>query len=285
MPIPAEILKKANNLRPLSQAASRLLEMVNNPQHNMKEVVKIVELDSVLTANVLRVANSAAFARSSSVFTIDRALNVLGEKMVVGIALGICAAQLFETPLAGYGSEAGELWRHCLRCAIAAREIAGFAKVEVSPDIAFTAGILHDLGKAVISSFLEGHTGELAAGADSGIFTDFVEAERETLGTDHAEVGGVLAAHWNLPDCLTQVMNHHHEPRHASQACRGLVYVVHLGDFVAMMMGSGTGADTMVYTIDELYRDYVKISRKELEKVLLRTGTEYEKTASIAFAG
>lgn len=284
MPVPSDILKSVKSLRPLSQSAARLLQIINNPNHNLKEVVRVVEVDSVLTANILRVVNSAAFSRRNEVTTVDRALPILGEKMVVGVALGICTSHLFNEALDGYASEEGELWRHSLRCAIAARDIAEYSKDRVSPDVAFTAGILHDLGKSVISTYLEGNTHDMAAGADRGQFADYIEAEQKTLGTDHAEVGGIVAKHWNLPPPLMEVMRCHHAPADAPPEHRALVYVVHLADFVAMMGGTGTGADTMVYRIDERYKEYVTISRKELAKVLLRTGDEYEKNVAITFS-
>ena len=249
----------------------------------MRELVKIIEVDGVLTSHVLRVANSAAFARPVPVATIDRALPLLGERLVIGIALGVCAVQLYEDPLDGYASERGALWRHSLRCAIAAREIAPFCRTEVFPDLAFTAGIVHDLGKAVLSSYLESASAEITSSLDKGVFTDYLDAERETLGTDHAEVGAAVGSRWNLPPALIRVMQHHHLPSGADEAFRPLLYAVHLGDFAAMMAGIGTGADTMVYNIDQHYKDYVKISGKELERVMLRTGDEYERIVAATF--
>ena len=279
----SEILKNVQNLRPLSRSAVHLLELVNEARHNLREVIDIVKVDGVLTTHVLRVANSAAYARSVEITTVDRAVPVLGEDMIASIALGVCAHHLFDDELSGYAAERGALWQHSLRCAIAAREISSYTGETINADLAFTAGIIHDLGKAVISRYLEGHTSEMTAGADAGVFSDYLEAEQQTLGTDHAAVGSALAAHWNLPACLIEMMRHHHLPSHAPEACRTLVYTVHLGDFVAMMGGVGTGSDTMGYKLDSGYSNYVKISRRELECLMLKTAEEYENNTVVKF--
>jgi len=280
MVVSKSIIESVRALRPLSPSAAQLLQVMNNPNHSLREVVQIAQRDAVITAHILRVANSAAFARRSEVSTVEKALPVLGERTVVGIALGICTAHLFNAPLEGYAGEKGELWRHCLRCAIAAREISPFAAAPVAPELAFTGGILHDLGKAVISSYLANERDKIVEGYDGGQFSDYLSAEQAALGTNHAEIGGALGVHWNLPAALVQVMLHHHHPHNAGEQARALVYIVHLGDFIAMMGGSGTGTDTMSYAIDQSYSAYVKISKRELERVMIRTGDEFEQMTS-----
>lgn len=285
MAIPNEILGSINNIRPMSQSASRLMNIVADPEYDCQDIIDVVAMDAVLTAKLLRMVNSVAFGLRVPIDTVARAVPYLGERMIVGVSLGLCASHLYSRPLTGYESEEGALWTHCLRAAIAAREIARYAKDKTILDVAYTGGVMHDIGKSVISIYLEGSPRKIVQGADSGKFTDYLEGERQILGTDHCEVGAAVAAHWRLPASLTAVVRHHHQPSCSPPEHRALTYAVHLGDFVAMMGGTGTGADTLMYRIDENYKDYISISAKELELVVFNTGQEYEKIVSSMFDG
>ena len=106
-------------------------------------------------------ANSAAYCRGQPVTTISRAVLLMGEMMVVGVAICVSTSIIFQRPLDGYESPEGELWEHSLRSAIACRELAKFTKGKVNPGLAFTAGLLHDIGKSIISEFLVGSTKEM----------------------------------------------------------------------------------------------------------------------------
>ena len=237
----------------LSAVATRLLQIAGDDNHSIQDIVKIVENDTFLTTRVLRVVNSAAFSPIEPINTMDKAILLLGEKMIMGIAIGSCSAMVFKKALDGYEAAAGSLWEHSLRTALASREVAFFAKKEVSANLAFTAGLLHDIGKSVISEFLKGSTAKMVAMCDEGKAQDFLEAEQKMTGTDHTEVGYQLACHWRIPETIAMTIKYHHHPERAEEAYRDLVYIVHIGDVLSMMGGVGTGADCLSYKINEKY--------------------------------
>ena len=278
-----DILTKIRQTPLLSHSAMRLMELVGDEDHGLQDVVRVVECDSVLTANVLKVVNSAALGLRTTIETVNRAVMYLGEKMVVGIALSTSADQVYHGALGGYESLRGDLWKHSLLTAIAARQLAEYAKKEVSPGLAFTAGILHDIGKSILSEFLKGQPREMLKRIDSGQARDYLKAEEEMLGTNHGQIGGALASHWNLPETLREVIQYHHEPAKAEKSCLHLTYVVHLSDIVAMMGGLGTGADAMAYNLDANYPFYIDIDRKSLEKLMMGAIIEFEKTEAMLF--
>ena len=268
-----------------SHSAARLLELVGQEEYNIPEVARIVECDPVLTAQVLKVVNSTAFSLREEVTTINRAITYLGQKMVIGIALSVCSEQVFERPLDGYESRGGVLWRHSLQTGMASKELAGWAKELVDPDLAFTAGLLHDIGKSILSDFLKGAVKEMLEKIDDGSARGFLQVEKETAGATHQLVGGALAKRWKLPRPLLEVILYHHIPRKADKKFQPLVYVVHLGDLAAMMAGKGTGADDLSYRMDPGYTDFIDISRENLEKLMLRVQLEFEKTEAMLFGG
>ena len=277
------IARRIKEMPMLSVVASRLLELTGDQDHSIIDVARIVENDAYLTSRVLRVANSAAYSPIEPIQTISKAVSYLGEKMLIGIAVGSGSAKVFDKPLDGYESKAGELWDHSLRTAIASRELADLARSGLSTNIAFTAGLLHDIGKAIISDFFEGSAKDLTFMCDNGIVEDFLAAERNMTGTDHCEVGYQLAGHWNLPDSLKSAIRYHHHPEQGKEEDKLLLYAVHLGDIVAVLGGVATGADAFAYRIDQNYNKYISVGQDELNLVLLRVEEEFSKTKNFVF--
>jgi putative nucleotidyltransferase with HDIG domain len=264
--------------------AARLLSMLGDEERSLHDVAKIVQYDSALTARVLRIANSAAFSRGRPITSLFRAIMHLGMRMVVGITIGTCASRLMNRQLDGYDSDAGELWDHSLRTAISAREFAFFCYKPIPEDLAFTAGLLHDIGKSVLSEFLVGSAEKMARMCQESKVTDYLAAERELLGTDHAAVGYAIAQRWGLPKSLAIAIKDHHNPAATEPEQQELVYTVHLGDLIAMLGGVGTGSDTLAYRIDENYQKFINIKEAELSRLLLNVQTEFALAREVVFA-
>jgi len=278
-----DILEKARKMPPLSHDSMRLLEIIGNENHNLQDVVLIVESDPALTVQVLKVVNSVSYGLRQSVNSITRAVSLLGDKTILGIAIGQGSPEVFDSPLQGYESEQGELWAHGLRTAIASLSLAAMAREEVAPDLAYTAGILHDIGKSVLSGFMKDQAPELIEKINKGEVKDYLEAEEAVLGTNHCAVGGELAKQWNLPPPLCSAIQNHHTPFEAESQYRHLAFVIHLADIIAMMGGTGTGTDAMSYSLDERSSEFVAIDQIGIEKLLMNVMIEFEKTRSSLF--
>lgn len=272
------ILDEVENTPLLSPCAVQLLKVVGDPDHSLNEVVKIVECDPELTAYLLRRVNSASFGLVSEVTSVARAVSYLGERLVVGVALSACSADLFNQELGGYEGGKSSLWEHSLKTAVAARELVVVGKSDASSEVAFTAGLLHDIGKMVISDFMIGKAESILEKIDSNDFSDYLEGEQGFLGIDHCAVGEALGRRWNLPEVLVNAIAHHHHPELAEEKDRALAYAVHLGDILAMMGGSGTGADSLGYSIHPEYSNYMNITEEDIGLVMLNVMTEFKKT-------
>ncbi len=278
-----QILADLTSVPMISHSASRVLEISNDPEHSIADISRVAEADAILTAHILKVVNSSAFSLPQRVDSLERAISYLGKNVVVGIVLSYSLSVLYDKPLEGYASQKGALWAHGLRTALASKEIVKFTSEKHFANVAYTAGILHDLGKSVISKFMSGSVRELISSVENGTAADFLDAERELLGTDHCEVGAELAKLWSLPDSLREVIRYHHRPRNADETYRPLVYAVHLGDMISMMGGLGTGADSMNYQLDSTYPDYVDISEDQLTELWFAVDQEFAKTKSVLF--
>ena len=278
------VARRVADVPMLPVVVSRLLEMVGRENHSAKDMVHIVEHDSALTLRVLRVANSAAYSRGQQISSLQRAILQMGEKMVISIAIESCSPWIFNQPLEGYESPAGELWDHSLQTAIITRELTRFSNFPILQDLAFTAGLLHDVGKVIISEFLEGNTAELAQKCDNRQVYDFLGAERGAAGTDHCEIGFALAQRWNLPQALAFAIRDHHHPVGTEAPYQSLVFAVHLGDLVSMMGGAGTGVDSLAYKMDPGYGRYLTLQRNDLERLFSYAQEEFAISKAAIFS-
>lgn len=272
-----EAIREAIQNTPLlSPSTIRLLQVDTSADDSLEEIIAIVRCDAALTARVLRVVNSPVFGLVQAVESVERAISYLGSWMVVAIVIGESAGRLLQKPLDGYEGERGELWRHDLFTAFAAREISRHAHLPLSGDIAFTAGLLHDIGKPIISDFLRGSPARLLEQIGNRHAADYAAAERELVGMDHAEVGYELARCWGFSDILQTAIRYHHQPLAATEAMRPLVFAVHLGDIVAMLGGYGTGSDSMQYPLVAGYADHFALGPESLEKIFLSAQQHFE---------
>lgn len=277
----AAVRQKIADLPQLSGSASHLLALEQDEEHSLADIVNIIKNDAVLTSRVLKVVNSAAFARSVEIHAIDRAVSLLGEDLVVSTALNEAAGLLVGKQLVGYASEEGGLWRHNLKTALAAKILAGKARQAVNPELAFTCGLLHDLGKAVISDYLQQTAGKIRQAIEQGKFPDYLAAERAILGIDHAEAGYQLCTRWQLPSPLPEACRYHHHPAAAPAPWQTLLYVIHLADIVAMLSGVSTGADALQYKLDREYEKYIELDETGLAQVMLAVEREFAKAEEL----
>jgi putative nucleotidyltransferase with HDIG domain len=194
----------------LPAVVMRAMEVLQNPATDADDVQAVIARDPAISAKILRVANSAFFGFARRVGTIGEAAGILGFVNLQGIILGLGA---FDSLRSGRLNLAA-LWRHSVTTATAARLLA--ERTGRRPDEAFTAGILHDIGKLIFA---------VQAGADYQRVIDLervagassLEAERALLEFTHPEVGEMVAQRWNLPPRYVAAIAHHHAPDAAGE--------------------------------------------------------------------
>ena len=148
-----KIERAVRELTPLSEAAQALVALRNDPNHSRADIVSVVERDAALTIRLLRIANSPVIAPVSPIESLHQAVSLMGEDVVVTAALSIGANWMRES-LSGYGPDA-KIFENGLTTAIAAALIAKRGGKSELASLAYTGGLLHDIGKAVVSEFLE----------------------------------------------------------------------------------------------------------------------------------
>ncbi len=201
----AEVLS-AKDLPTIPAVLARIIAVVDGQHSSARELVEVIERDQALTSRILKLANSALFGLSRKVATVPRAVVLVGFTTVRNLALGV---KLWDA-LAGGGRQRARvetLWHHSALVAAAAKLMASRIR-GVDPDTSFTAGLLHDVGKLILSLKLGAGYWTVVEGVADG--EDLASKERTHLGVDHAEVGGWLAEAWRLPPSIVAAIRDHH---------------------------------------------------------------------------
>lgn len=237
------LVDRMDALPTLSGVAAQLLQLTNDDTTDSATIARVIESDQALTARLLRLVNSTAFNFPAEIKTVSRAVVTLGFKTIRCIALGMAVTHLFPRQQGGHAFHPQEFWKHSLACAVCAELLASRLPGRVDKDEAFVAGLLHDIGKLVISTCMRK---EYDAVVDRARKDDIplLDAEHEMLGVDHCEAGKWLAERWGLPDVFAQVIwLHHHAPGSVTLngASPTLIAVVRLADALVrgQMIGSG----------------------------------------------
>jgi putative nucleotidyltransferase with HDIG domain len=261
---PAEIAARIRALPALSQAAARLHSLALDPRSSAADLEAVIRPDAALTANLLRLANSAHFGLRVPAATARQAVTLLGLRRVCEVATSAAFAPVIPPRLPGYEIDAAAFWTHCVAVAVLAEGLAG--EVGGPPDLLFTAGLLHDLGKLAICAWVSGEAGEILSRARGG--EGFAAAERDVLGLDHGEVGAEVAAAWGLPRAIAAVARWHHRPAGAAAGPDGrLVALVHAADALAHSLGLGADAGELAREIDPRAAQLAGVSARRLERV------------------
>ncbi len=180
----------------------------------------------------------------------------------------------------GYGIAQGELWKHCAVTAVAAKLIA--RELGGDEPVVFTAALLHDIGKLVLSTALDGAYAEVVAKTE-GSNLSLLEAEKAILGVEHAEIGGRLLARWNFPENLVNAVWRHHDPAKARPAEQLAAYV-HLGDVLAHWLGHGYGHQAYALRCRAEALDILEVTSKDLEQFLIKTAGSVEEVLALKSA-
>jgi putative nucleotidyltransferase with HDIG domain len=207
-----KMLEMVDQMPAFPASVQRILAMTASATVAPKDLVGVIDHDPVLTMRILKVVNSAYYGLSRPIVSVKHAVVYIGINTIKHLALGIAAiGTLPRDNEAGFHTRSFLL--HCVSCAVISRSLAQRLRVPktVVAD-AFVAGLLHDIGQVVFAHFQpEAYARVLTLARNENQWLHV--AEQEILGADHAELGGLLAAKWNLPENLvTAVREHHHDP-------------------------------------------------------------------------
>ena len=245
----AEVVQKASTLPSAPALLPKLMEQLVDADSGADQVEALIRTDTGLASGTLRLANSAYFNNAMPCETLSDAIMRLGFREIYRLATTQIASVWLQAHVPGYGWEPGDLYRHSLTVAVAGDLLARETGA-TEPEIVYTAGLLHDVGKLALAFACEDHF-EAVRQYQEKEQCAWRVAEKQVLGFDHTDVSGELLANWQFPASLTEVVKLYPRPALASDRYSALVTHVHAAKHLALCLGTGVGEDGFQSELDE----------------------------------
>ncbi len=271
-----EIIDTIDSIQAIPATVTKVYQLLKKQEDvDFRELVRLIEYDPSLTTNILKYANSAYFGFKHKITSLHQALIRIGTEKIFDLVVAASVGPILKQGIKGYDLPKGKLWEHSVGVAIGTEKLARELELE-APDYLFTAGLLIDIGKIVLSSFVNIDAKPIVKLAYEK-HIPFDIAERRVLGIDHAEVGALLLERWGIPDEIVQVERWHHQPDRF-EGDKTVVDLVHAADALTMIAGiGGYGRDGLNYRPSSKVSKRLKLTRKLNEKIIVEIINNIEK--------
>ena len=241
-PARPDVQQAIESIRPIPQVALKVLRIIKDGSYPIDKLAEEVKKDQVISARTLQLCNSAMFTKRRDVVSLDHALVFLGQELFIRLVISAAVQSYYSQSGNGYSLCKGGLYHHAIGTAMIAEKIAGMTNKAI-PGVAYTAGLLHDIGKVVLDQYI--------AGVYPMLYREFqdrqseiIEVETRVLGMDHTRAGELLARKWSLPAPLTDAIRFHHRPEE-SRNNNPLTTIVYLADLLMSRFHPGLELERM----------------------------------------
>ncbi len=244
------IMEDVKSLPTFPEDVMEIREMCRNPDTTIEAISGRISRDPSLTADVLKLSNSAGFITGKRIKTVGEAVMVIGLRNLEMVLTAAFARKILDKRYRRYG----QVWEHCNRTAFYARMIAldmGFSGIS---EQALIAGLLHDIGKFVLLSTGSGVVSRISSIVKNRRIRSTAIIEEISIGISHAAIGALMAERWNFPDELIEAIRYHHAPLHPSIVHRDLVAIVHMANQLAEERAQGIDARFIESVVLEKFR-------------------------------
>jgi putative nucleotidyltransferase with HDIG domain len=252
------VIKDTRSLPTIPGIINKFSSLAEDRRVSVDEMASVVTSDQVLSAKVLKLVNSPFYGFSGRISTVSKALILLGVNVVKSLAISSSIFEIMEKNVVG-------LWEHSLGAAVAANIIAKRLNLPECEEIS-TAALLHDIGKVIIKIRLEKDYADIMALIKEKEIS-MIDAEKELLDIDHAEIGQFLGKSWLLPEKLIEPIACHHNME-KSIAQRAKTAVVHISDVLVKASGFGCSGDDFVPRIQPLAWEKLGLDKAMLKEIV-----------------
>jgi putative nucleotidyltransferase with HDIG domain len=261
------IIKSVESFPSLSASAPKLMSLLFKSETNADQIEDALRYDPGLTANILKLTNSAYFGFSGKIGSVRQAIVILGRQNLIKLVITSCVRAIIDKEVLGYELTPGQLWRHSTAVSVAAEGLVRELKFK-DCDLIYTAALLHDVGKLVLGRFVLKDLSPIEVATAHGLPFDI--AVHQVLGINHAEIGAMMLKNWCFPDDIIQAVRWHHRPD-CTNGNNQLVDIVHVADVLCMMMGYGVGREGLQYSSSPTSTARLGLKQSHLERVASQT--------------
>ena len=269
-----EIVDQIDTLKPIPPVATQILALAEDMNSSMSEIADLITHDPAITANVLRMCNSAYFGMRRKVESVNDAITLLGLDHIIDLVLMDSISHNFRSEHDGYGLGEGELWRHAVLSSYVANTLTEAHGEGVRKHLVFTAALVKDIGKLILGRFVAFSFEKINILVNSKGYS-FTEAEKEIIGMNHEELGALMGQKWRFSEKLIYMIRNHHlsDPSARQDSETAMVY---LADTVCMMMGMGTGVDGLAYRFYSDVLQRMDLTAEDLQAVIAEISENWE---------
>lgn len=252
----AALLERVDDLPPLPAVAAKVMNMAEDDRTSAMDLAQVLATDQALTAKLIRISNSAYYGFARRISTVREAVVMLGFKQVRQVSVGASMMNAFNRRGINDGFDVDLFWGHSVGVAVAAEALAK-KTLGAKPEDAFTAGILHDIGRLVLRQQMPEEFAHAVAIARSGELP-LHEAELETTGYAHDELGQALGERWKFPGHLIDAVRCHHDET-LTATNDGLAGVVAQANRLLLHYGLFCGYDLDIGDVPALPPDLAQV--------------------------
>lgn len=276
------IMSKLNNIQEVPTmltVATEIDKLTNDPNSSADDISKIIKNDPALTAKVLKIANSALFAGTQRIVSLNQAVARLGYAEIRRVTIAIAFLNSFKSLFVDYE----KFWLHSITTAYIASKLNELTKANVSSDRLFTGGLLHDIGILILDQYFTSVYKKIFDMSINKKY-DLSIVEQKILGTTHAEIGAFLLKKWNIPDQITDIIQFHHQPQNSLIAQRD-TKLIYLANFIANNRGYDNGTGTFHEQFyDDIWMD-LRLSVDQIPEIIESVQVDVEKAKQLLRLG
>ncbi len=274
------ILKdEIKHLQLVPSVALKLLNLTNDDNAKIENLSRIIETEPVLAAKILKQVNSAAYALPNKITSINRAVTILGFSIVRQLALNLLLYNRLIQQNSAHKFDFLYFWQHCLYVASLSKRIAVALK-HPDPDLIYTGGLLHDIGKVVLETY-----GRIT-------YSDFIdsinnnghaslEEERRFFGITHSEMGHIFCLEWQLPTSIMAIVAFHHDqPTETSPYAKYKteIAIVSFANYIAWIQGIGSATYSSHPSLQSAVLKTIDIEQLDLDVLLQQVDQDMQST-------
>ncbi|MCL2705266.1 MAG: HDOD domain-containing protein [Spirochaetaceae bacterium] len=267
------IVENINALPQFPENILKVQNLIDDPDSDIEDIAHHISRDPALTADLLKIVNSAHYTLHKKVDDITEAVKIVGIQGIKNLLISYGTQKIL-------GEETKDkkiLWRHCYKTAFYAYTLAkNFRKNRNPMNDAYVGAILHDMGKIIFSSVHPDLLNKISSfcskkGLPASIF------ENLSAGMNHAEIGALIAEKWNFPENLVNSIRYHHNPSSAPEEYRELVYIVYLANMLCELEAGNVSFDQFESAV---LNHFGIASKDKIENLLEKFSNEFQEENS-----
>ena len=270
-------ISRGENLPVLPQVIGAVVKAADDPRTTARDLEKLIEQDAALTAKVLRVVNSPAYA-VGQLTSVGRALAVIGVNRVKSLLLSLAFQNMLADRSETNSFNKVEYWRHSLAVANAAK-LLGRLKVPYRAEELYCAGLLHDIGLIVMDKFCPEDLDAAIRCANSQMVS-VAEAESRVLSFNHAQLGGFLSAKWGFGDAIRIMVERHHDKACLKTPNDGAAYIM-VADMIAHETGFTNQLNAPIFRLNDEILGAIDVPMEQIESIKESVVTEVAKAEQL----